>query len=118
MLWRSEIEPYQDDVQNDEDWIKLLDLATLAWNLSFFSKREAQQEIEHILQSNQLVSADTEREIKEDLKNIIGQLITRKKRHFSSYKRLIIDFELKNQGNGFHLFVVSLPMKHKFKSSR
>ena len=45
------------------------------------------------------------------------ELIARKKRHFSSYKRLIIDFELKNQGNGFHLFVVSLPMKHKFKSS-
>ena len=112
------IEPYKNDVQNDRDWVKLLNLAILAWNLSFFSKRQAQQEIEHMLHSNQLVSADTEKEIKEELKNILGQLIARKKRHFSSYKRLIIDFELKNQGDSFHLFVISLPMKHKFKPSR
>ncbi len=68
-----------------------------------------------MLQFNLLVPAHTDEEIKEDLKNLLGQLIARKKRHFSSYKRLILDFELKNQDNDFHLFVISAPVKKTLK---
>ena len=112
---REFIEPYFYNVQTDAGFIKLLNLATIAWNLSFFSKRVARQEIEHMLQFNLLVPAHTDEEIKEDLKNLLGQLIARKKRHFSSYKRLILDFELKNQDNDFHLFVVSAPVTKPLK---
>ena len=115
---REFIEPLSYDVQNDEGFVKLLNLGTIAWNLSFFSKQVARKEIEQMLQSNLLVPVATDKEIKEDLKNILGQLIARKKRHFSSYKRLILDFELKNEGNSFHLFVVSAPTQKKFKQSR
>lgn len=112
------IEPYVDEVENDHEFAMLLDVATIAWNLSFFSRKVAQQEIERMLQENKVILGDTEREVKEtkeDLKNILGQMIARKKRHFSKYKRLIIDYELKNKGDGSELFVVSKPIKNKLK---
>jgi hypothetical protein len=109
------IEPYSYDIENDEGFLKLLNIATLAWNLSFFSKQVARNEIEQILQEDLFVPADTSEEFKEDLKNILGQLIARKKRHFASYKRLILDFELKDEGDDYRLFVISTPVKKRFK---
>ncbi len=109
------IEPYVDSVKDDKGFTILLDLATIAWNLSFFSKKVAQKEIKQILEDNAILSADTEKETKEDFKNILGQMIARKKRHFSKYKRFIIDYELKDKDDGFELFVISTPIKNKLR---
>jgi hypothetical protein len=108
------IEPYSYDI-GDEGFFNLLNIGTLAWNLSFFSKQVARQEIEQIIDENLLVRVDASKEIKEDLKNILGQLVARKKRHFSSYKRLILDFELKDEEDEFRIFVISTPVKKKFR---
>lgn len=109
------IEPYNYDLDYDEGFLKLLNIGTLAWNLSFFSKPVARKEIEQILEDNLIMKADTSKETKEDLKNILGQLIARKKRHFSKYKRLILDFEFQDEGDSFRLFVISTPVKKKLK---
>ena len=110
------ISPYSDSIETDEEFLFLLDIATIAWNLSFFSKREQRQEIEKLfIQDDLLVAADTNKEIKDDFKRMLVQLITRKKRYFSNYKRMILDFELKTQGDSFHLAVVSLPIKKNYK---
>ncbi len=92
-------------------------MTSCIWNLSFFSKPVAHKEIEQILEDNLIIPADTSKETKEDLKNILGQLIARKKRHFSQYKRLILDFEFQDEGDSFRLFVISTPVKKKLKQS-
>ncbi|MEM9271729.1 MAG: hypothetical protein AAGA80_02025 [Cyanobacteria bacterium P01_F01_bin.143] len=99
------IEPYIED-EYDEDLEMVLDLATFAWNLSFFSKKVAQKEIECMFQD-----ADTDPEGREELKQIIGQMVARKKRRFSKYKRLIIDYELREDDDGFYLSVISTSTK-------
>ena len=104
------IEPYIED-EDDEDLEMVLDLATFAWNLSFFSKKVAQKEIERMLQDEEMMPADTEPEAKEELKRILGQMIARKKRHFSKYKRLIIDYDLRNEDDGVYLSVISTSTK-------
>ena len=104
------IEPYIED-EDDEDLEMVLDLATFAWNLSFFSKKVAQKEIERMLQDEEMMPADTEPEAKEELKRILGQMIARKKRHFSKYKRLIIDYDLREEDDGFYISVISTSTK-------
>ena len=104
------IEPYIED-EDDEDLEMVLDLATFAWNLSFFSKKVAQKEIERMFQDEEIMPADTKQEARKELKQILGQMIARKKRHFSKYKRLIIDYELTNDDDGSYLSVLSLPTK-------
>ena len=109
------IEPYVDSVKDDQGFTMLLDLAVIAWNLSFFSKKVAQRELKQMLDDNEIMPTDMEKEAKEEFKNILGQMIARKKRHFSKQKRFILDYELKNLGDSFQLFVVSTPVKNRLK---
>ena len=43
----------------------------------------------------------------EEIKDVIGWLVARKKQLFAEHKRFIVDFELPKTGNRRRLFVVS-----------
>lgn len=47
------------------------------------------------------------KETKQGVRDILEQLIARKKQYFSETKRLIIDFDLKDTGKDYHLSVAS-----------
>ncbi len=104
------IEPYHDDNPSGEEILKLLDIGTLAWNVSFLPKRNQRKEIEAMFQDPRFFANNLNPEFPSDFRSMITTLIARKKRHFSKYKRLIVDFQLKETPETFDLSVVSIPI--------
>ncbi len=49
------IEPYHDDNPSGEEILKLLDIGTLAWNVSFLPKRNQRKEIDAMFEPSQKV---------------------------------------------------------------
>ena len=98
------VEPYSELAPSEKATRRLLTLAVLAWNASLRPESEQQEMIDQIL-TDDLIEGD--QKLKAEMKEIINELITRKKRYFSDYKRMIIDFELKDIGSGYHLSVAS-----------
>jgi hypothetical protein len=98
------IEPYQELAQTKEATLKLLTLATIAWNVALLPKPERQGMIDKMI-TDALVGGD--KKLKAEIQDLIKKLIARKNRYFSEYKRMILDFELKDVGSGYHLSVAS-----------
>lgn len=46
-------------------------------------------------------------EVRADARAIISELVERKERYFSEYKRMIIDYEVTDTGKDYHLVVIS-----------
>ena len=98
------IEPYREVDETLKETIRLLTLATLAWNMALFAPEQQQEMMDQVL-TDELVEGD--QELKAEIQELIKELIRRKNRYFSQYKRMIVDFELKDQGNGYYLSVAS-----------
>ena len=98
------IEPYREFAQTKEATRRLLTLATFAWNTALSPKPEQQEMIDQVL-TDALIEGD--KKLKAEIQDLIQELIARKNRYFSEYKRMIIDFELKKVGSGYHLSVAS-----------
>src|SRR3712207_5677137 len=86
------IAPYKHQVDTEEAMQKLLTVAVVAWNASFFSESEQQEHIEKMQAEGM---PDATEQLKTEFKEIVSQFISRKKRYFSEYKRVVIDFDLK-----------------------
>ncbi len=97
------VEPFVHSAPTEEAYRRLLTLAVLAWNISFLPEDEQEGKIDDILAD--LLEGD--RQLKKELKEFILALIIRKKLFFADYTRQIIDFELVDQGENYHLSVVS-----------
>lgn len=98
------IEPYQESAQTLLDIRRLLTLATTAWNVALFPTLDRQKLIDDIL-TDELVEGD--KKVKAKIQDLINELIERKNRYFSDNKRFIVNFELKDVGNGYYLSVAS-----------
>lgn len=79
VLW-SFVEPYREFANTEEALRRLLTLAVLAWDAALLPEEERPP---------------------------MDELIERKERYFSQYKRPIVDFELQDRGRDYHLIVVS-----------
>jgi hypothetical protein len=55
--------------------------------------------------TDDLVQGD--KKLKAEIQDLIKELIARKNRYFSEHKRMIIDFELQDEGKDYHLSVAS-----------
>ena len=100
------IEPYVEHTDSEESYRKLLTLAVLAWNASFLPEKERRDMIDRVFNEG-LPTGTTE--LKTGLRDIVYHLIARKKAYFSKYKRIIIDFEVFDLGDQYHLSVASTP---------
>jgi hypothetical protein len=100
------LEPYIDGEETEEEYYSLITLGVLAWNLSFLSKKAQKKVLDELFQPNALMIQDRS-EFIDDIKAVVRQMIVSKKRYFAKYKRYIIDFELKDEGDEFRLAVVS-----------
>ncbi|MFQ6015316.1 MAG: hypothetical protein ACE5NP_07725 [Anaerolineae bacterium] len=98
------VEPYMDLADTEEAYHKLLTLAVMAWNASFLPEEEQEEMIDRVLAAGIPAGDD---ELRAGLKGIVNMLIARKKAYFSEYTRNIIDFEVTDTGQGYHLTVAS-----------
>ena len=87
---------------------KLFTIGVVAWNASLYPKEE-REDISNLLFSQEVIGDDAT--IKQELTDIVHQLIDRKLTYFQDDKRLIIDFDLQKFGDSDRLFVTSQPMK-------
>lgn len=98
------IAPYRQEVDTEEAYQRLLELAVMAWNAALLPELEQQRMINTMLTEG---FPKVNKEIKQGVRDILEELIARKKQYFSENKRLIIDFELKDTGKDYHLSVAS-----------
>lgn len=98
------VEPYREEAQTKEATRRLLTLATIAWNAALYPEPERQGMIDQVL-TDDIVEGD--KKLKAEIQEIVKELIARKNRYFSENKRMILDFELKDVGSGYHLSVAS-----------
>jgi hypothetical protein len=94
------VAPYRHLVETEEAFQRLLAIAVTAWNIALWPVQEREAHIREILEA---LPQDTW----EDAKEIIDELIERKEEHFSEYRRMIIDYEVTDVGQDYHLTVIS-----------
>jgi predicted RND superfamily exporter protein len=91
---------YREFADTEEAFRKLLVTAVVAWNTALFPAKERETHIEEVLKA-------LPKEVRADGKAIINELMERKERHFSEYRRMIIDYEVTDTGKDYHLTVIS-----------
>jgi hypothetical protein len=94
------IEPYLDSVDTYIEYDNLVGFAVLVWNIALLPQNEQKKFISEILGNFSQTDA-----LK--LKPILEELLRRKKNHFADNKRFIVEYDLTESNDGFHLFVVS-----------
>ena len=98
------VEPYLESTETKESMRRLLTLGTIAWNLALSPESERQGVIDRVF-NDDLLGGD--KKLKAEIQGLIEELITRKNRYFSENRRMIVDFELKELGNDYHISVAS-----------
>jgi len=98
------VAPYHDLADTMEAAEKLLRFGVMAWNMSFLSDEKQREMLDDLLDK---ALPEATRQEKEDLTLMMATLIARKKAHFAQYEGYIIDFELTDRGEDYHLAVVA-----------
>jgi hypothetical protein len=96
------IAPYMEFAETEESFKKLVTIAVIAWNTSLLPRSAQTKAINDLLTS-------LPPETQADAKSIVKDLIRRKRIHFGKIRRAIIDFEIIDTRDGFHLTVASTP---------
>jgi hypothetical protein len=102
--------PYMSTVNHTHEYRSLLELAVVAWNASLFPKAKQQEVIDQLF-GEEVFKGDTE--IQKEVKGIIAELIDRKNKYFANIKRFVVEFNLKDTGEDYHLSVASTEFKMK-----
>ncbi|SRR5579883_163044 len=98
------IEPYREYVDTKAAMKRLIGMAVMAWNTSLEPENEQEEMVEEIV--NEIVKDDDE-ELKKQAKQILEELITRKKSYFSENKRMIMDVTINKKAGKDQLSVIS-----------
>lgn len=98
------VEPYKDFARNKQQQEKLLSIAMLAWNLALLPPDQQQSRKDQMIEG---LCAGQGRRAKQDTREILDDLITRKQSFFADNKRYIVDFQLQDMGQSYHLSVAS-----------
>ncbi|MGI0479509.1 hypothetical protein ACN4EE_01830 [Geminocystis sp. CENA526] len=96
--------PYLHLAKDLDSKTKLFTIGVIAWNASFYAEEE-RQDITDLLFSQEVIGDDAI--IKQELTEIVQQLIDRKLTYFKDIHRLIVDFDLQKWGKFDTLFVTS-----------
>lgn len=102
------VEPYLEAIKTHSARERLFNIAVLAWNLAIMPEDERQSMLDQ-LRNEAIKRGDplARRETRE----VIDILIARKQEFFADNQRFIIEFQLQDLGNTFHLSVVSTTSK-------
>lgn len=96
------VEPYRQFVETKEACWKLLAVAIVAWNATLFPEKDRLSRLDELI-------VTLPEDAREDSRQIIEELMVRKEKFFSQHRRMIIDFELADSGEQWHLSVMSTP---------
>jgi len=94
------MEPFRDFDETEDAFRKLITLSILSWNMMLFPEKDRKAKLEGLLTS-------FPEDIRREGRGIIEQMMSRKERFFSNYKRTILGYELTDTGDGWHLSVAS-----------
>ena len=101
------VEPYLDSTRNFSQREKLFSIAAIVWNIALMPEKERQQMVDQVIEQGMRGNDPLARQ---DAREIIDGLIARKQTFFADNKRYIIDFQLQDMGQTFHLSVASTLM--------
>ena len=105
VLWDF-VAPYRLEDMTYEEAEKLITIGIIAWNMSFFDEADREKEVRKF--------AGGFHDMTDGILSIITPLVARKLKYFPQYDRKILNFQLTDTGETFHLSVVStLPEKNK-----
>ena len=96
------VAPYLESLETEEEYSKLFMVALVAWNASFLPRKKRKELVDKVLAAGIRTG-----EAREGVKAIVDALIARKDAHFSQYKRTIVAFDVKGDGDAFHVSVAS-----------
>ena len=96
------IEPYVEYAETYEAYQKLVMVAIVAWNTTLLPEKKQKAMVKKMIKSLSLPRSDAR-----DMKGIIEELIARKNRHFAEHTRTIVDYQVTETRDGFHLSVAS-----------
>ena len=97
------IEPYKETASTLEAFEKLIALAIVAWNVHILKDKEIIGKLKESMQLGE--------EEKEDLNQILIAMMLRKELFFADNQRLILDCQVTETNDDFHLQVISTPDK-------
>jgi hypothetical protein len=98
------VEPYLDFADSCADREKLFTIAVAAWNLTFMPEEKRPAIIKEMI----AVGVDKKDMLaQQDMRAILNEMIARKLTLFSDNQRLIINFQLQESKDKFHLSVAS-----------
>ncbi len=97
---RQFVEPYWHIPDDEEAMRKLLTTALVAWNTALLPETER---ADHLAKIAEALPEETH----EDFYAIVGEMIERKEKQFAQYDRPIIDYELVDRGDEYHISVIS-----------
>ncbi len=97
------VEPYTRSANTEEAYRKLLMLAIVAWNAALLPEEDQQDIVDKAVKAIPATSWA----MRTYMRAFMSELIERKKTYFSEYTRMILDFELTDIGEGYHLSVAS-----------
>lgn len=98
------VEPYLLEAIGLNKRKMLFEIAIIAWNLAIMSEEQRKSALEELIGDilkNQKTIA------KQDLNSILNEMVSRKLQLFPTNRRYIVDFQLEDIGNQFHLSVAS-----------
>ncbi len=98
------VEPYLPEANGLEQQQMVFEMAIIAWNLAILPAHKRQSALEDMF--NNLMK-DKRAIVKRDLNNLIDEMVQRKLELFPNNRRYIIDFQLEDAGDQFHLSVAS-----------
>ena len=100
------VEPHLSFAVNKEQRQKLFAIAILAWNLALLPEERQQQAMEEAITQ---MSLGKDRQAQQDVREILEELTERKRKVFPNNRRHIIDFDIRETRDDFHLSVISSP---------
>lgn len=104
------IAPYTEFVHNQSQQEKLVGLATTAWNLAIMPEEQQQTMMESLMTES---LKDMDHLAQQDFRELLTELIERKQTYFADNKRMIIEWQVQDLGNQWHLSVASTLVKPK-----
>ncbi len=96
------IDPYTTHTETYDAYNKLVMLAIMAWNAALLPRNERKTLLDRSI--SKMPISRTE---KKELRRLLGVLIERKDKHFADYTRTIMDYQITETKNNFHLSIAS-----------
>ncbi len=88
--------------ETDEELNSIISLACLAWNLSLLEEPKREAEISRVI-SKLKISDDLVGELRE----VLNHYFSKKMKHYAEVNRFILDYEIVNLDDDFHLNIIS-----------